>query len=244
MIMDRPEHLQIEESLRGFARFPAQRDQADMDQVEVCESSNADGPHLWVGGAEYRGPATAVELTAEAAWRFAEQIMTAVANHYQGDARPPVEARAAELKPDTTDGISDGHHTFGELYDHRRALNVALCRHLPSWRSKAHHPEDAPMFEGSYFIVGIELPTGTISYHYKLSHPDDFRGVPALVWALVGQEVMTRRDVLDALAAVMVPKLDGKDLKLWRFDIHQVLTNLEDLGVAGWESTEPVTPER
>lgn len=64
------------------------------------------------------------------------------------------------------------------------------------------------------------------------------------VWALVGQEMMTRRDVLDALATVMVPELDGRDLKLWRFDIHQVLTNLEDLGVAGWESTEPVTPER
>jgi hypothetical protein len=73
--------------------------------------------------------------------------------------------------------ISDGFHTFDELYDHRRALTAALARVLPSWRSKAHHPDDDPMFEGGYFIVGINLPTGTITYHYKLKHWDDFSGV-------------------------------------------------------------------
>jgi hypothetical protein len=75
--------------------------------------------------------------------------------------------------------VSDGHHTFGELYDHRRALTAALCRalSLDAWRSKAHHPEDSPMFEGGYFIVGVNLPTGPITYHYKLSHWDDFAGV-------------------------------------------------------------------
>lgn len=78
-----------------------------------------------------------------------------------------------------TDQISDGYHTFGELYDHRRALTAALCRALSqwSWRSKQHHPDDDPMFEGGYFIVGITLPTGTITYHYKLSHWEDFSGV-------------------------------------------------------------------
>lgn len=75
--------------------------------------------------------------------------------------------------------ITDGHHTFGELYDHRRALTAALCKalSLDAWRSKVHHPEDSPMFEGGYFIVGINLPTGTITYHYKLRHWDDFAGI-------------------------------------------------------------------
>jgi hypothetical protein len=76
--------------------------------------------------------------------------------------------------------VSDGHHTFDELYDHRRALTAALCKALPdrlSWRSREHHPSDSPMFEGGYFIVGVELPTGTITYHYKLTHWDDFEGV-------------------------------------------------------------------
>lgn len=71
--------------------------------------------------------------------------------------------------------ISDGRHTFGELYDHRRALTAALARLLSSWRSKKHHPDDSPMFEGGYFIVGIELSTGTIRYHYKMSYWDDFQ---------------------------------------------------------------------
>lgn len=76
-----------------------------------------------------------------------------------------------------TDQISDGYHTFGELYDHRRALTAALCKALLgwSWKSKAHHPDDDPMFEGGYFIVGISLGSiGTITYHYKLDHWDDF----------------------------------------------------------------------
>lgn len=81
-----------------------------------------------------------------------------------------------------TDEITDGHHTFGELYDHRRALTAVLAAAAApmgdAWRSKAHHPDDDPMFEGGYFIVGIELPTGTITYHYKLSHWDDFVAVP------------------------------------------------------------------
>ena len=78
--------------------------------------------------------------------------------------------------------VTDGYHTFGELYDHRRALTALLAGAAAtagdSWRSKAHHPEDSPMFEGGYFIVGINLPNGTITYHYKLSHWDDFAAVP------------------------------------------------------------------
>lgn len=84
------------------------------------------------------------------------------------------------MKSKDTDNISDGYHTFGELYDHRRALTAALAKSHPdiAWRSKAHHPDDNPMFEGGYFIVGLSLPVGQVSYHYKLSHWDDFEGVP------------------------------------------------------------------
>lgn len=79
--------------------------------------------------------------------------------------------------------LTDGFHTMEELYDHRRALTAALFAERAdiSWRSKAHHPDDSPMFEGGYFVVGIDLPFGaTITYHYKLSHWDDFAGVPEL----------------------------------------------------------------
>lgn len=82
----------------------------------------------------------------------------------------------------TEDGeVSDGYHTFGELYAHRRALTAALVKALgwESWRSKNHHPEGDPMFPG-YFIVGINLPTGTITYHYELKYWDDFSGAEEL----------------------------------------------------------------
>lgn len=79
--------------------------------------------------------------------------------------------------------LTDDYHTMEELYEHRRALTAELARAYAdssrsAWRSKAHHPDDAPMFEGGYFIVGIELETGTITYHYKLEHWDDFARVP------------------------------------------------------------------
>jgi hypothetical protein len=77
--------------------------------------------------------------------------------------------------------ISDGYHTFGELYEHRMALTLALARSGAGrvWRSKQHHPDDGPMFDDS-FIVGIVLPSGTITYHYNLKFWDLFDGIREL----------------------------------------------------------------
>jgi hypothetical protein len=60
--------------------------------------------------------------------------------------------------------ISDGYHTFDELYDHRCHLFIALMRSNPaiSWRSKVH--DDGSMYP-EWFIAGMRLPTGQISYH-------------------------------------------------------------------------------
>jgi hypothetical protein len=63
-----------------------------------------------------------------------------------------------------TNDISDGYHTFGELYEHRAALFAALIHCVPhrAWMSRRHH--DGSEFEG-YFIAGLDLPTGQITYH-------------------------------------------------------------------------------
>lgn len=63
--------------------------------------------------------------------------------------------------------VSDGYHTFNELYRHRSALFVTLVRKFPeiSWFSKLH--QDGTMFDGM-FIVGMELPTGQITYHLNV----------------------------------------------------------------------------
>ncbi len=64
--------------------------------------------------------------------------------------------------------ISDGYHTFNELYEHRHALFITLMNtHFElSWKSKLH--DDGTMFEGGWFIAGMTLPTGTVTYHLPI----------------------------------------------------------------------------
>lgn len=68
-----------------------------------------------------------------------------------------------------TGSISDGYHTFDELYHHRAILTAVVVHCFPfrSWKSKQHH--DGSMYEGM-FIVGIETPTGTATYHYDMDY--------------------------------------------------------------------------
>jgi hypothetical protein len=60
--------------------------------------------------------------------------------------------------------ISDGYHTFNELYDHRCTLFLALLQRIPSmsWISKKH--DDGSSFDG-WFIAGMRLPSGDVTYH-------------------------------------------------------------------------------
>lgn len=64
--------------------------------------------------------------------------------------------------------VSDGYHTFTELYDHRAALFAALVALKPelAWKSKYHH--DGTFFDGM-FVVGMHLPTGDITYHCDIN---------------------------------------------------------------------------
>lgn len=88
-----------------------------------------------------------------------------------------------DLKVDTNK-ISDGYHTFKELYDHRIALFITLCNFLYSrfrsedetpWKSKKHH--DGTMFDG-WFIAGIGKAKGKqISYHLPIEVWDKLRVV-------------------------------------------------------------------
>ena len=61
--------------------------------------------------------------------------------------------------------ISDGSHTFYELYYHRMMLFAVICNTYKdkAWKSWKH--EDGTMYD-NYFIVGITTPKGDYSYHY------------------------------------------------------------------------------
>jgi hypothetical protein len=70
--------------------------------------------------------------------------------------------------PETGIGdLSDGYHTFNELYHHRAVLFSVICRLFPerAWKSKLHDTGD--MFDGM-FIVGIETDFGQATYHYDI----------------------------------------------------------------------------
>lgn len=77
--------------------------------------------------------------------------------------------------------VSDGSHTFDELYYHRMILFSVICNSHKdiAWKSWFHH--DNTMYE-DYFIVGINTPEGQFSYHYHKDWWDKFE-VPQLVKA-------------------------------------------------------------
>jgi hypothetical protein len=63
-----------------------------------------------------------------------------------------------------TSEVSDGYHTFGELYEHRCLLFLAVMKAHPglSWRSRLH---DDGSREPGWWAGGMHLPTGDVSYH-------------------------------------------------------------------------------
>lgn len=89
-------------------------------------------------------------------------------------ARAAIAAHEAALSDAGLGTVSDGYHTFDELYEHRHRLFIALCRqldwrataeraHSPVWRSRVHH--DGSMYPG-WFVMGVhEAPSKQITYH-------------------------------------------------------------------------------
>lgn len=69
--------------------------------------------------------------------------------------------------PCKTGEISDGYHTFDELYEHRCTLFLALMKMAPekSWFSLLH--DDGSKFDG-WFIAGLSTQSGTVTYHLSL----------------------------------------------------------------------------
>lgn len=79
--------------------------------------------------------------------------------------------------------VSDGYHTFNELYYYRMLYNAAFLNTL-AWyqdnintfniyKSKRHHTGEE-CFGGGWFIVMVDLPTGQVSNHYEMKYWDLF----------------------------------------------------------------------
>ena len=72
--------------------------------------------------------------------------------------------------------LSDGYHTFNQLYDFRREYNAALVNSglWPAHKSKRHHDGEL-CFGGGWFIVMIDTPYGQISNHYEEQYWHEFK---------------------------------------------------------------------
>jgi hypothetical protein len=88
-------------------------------------------------------------------------------------------ARSGRALRDNPGEVSDGYHTFNELYEHRCVLFIALlkCEARTGWISKLHH--DGSSFDG-WFVAGLRLPTGNVTYHLPNSMWET--AVAANVW--------------------------------------------------------------
>ena len=75
-----------------------------------------------------------------------------------------------------TKQISDGWHSFADLYTHRMILTLALAKAHPDKVVKSKLHADNTMFDDS-FIVYFNTPKGGYSYHYDLKYWDLFKDV-------------------------------------------------------------------
>jgi len=118
-----------------------------------------------------------------------------------------------------TQYISDGYHSFDDLYMFRMLYNAALFN---TWamditypdgtvtegqnrynvhKSERHHDGEL-CFGGGWFIVVAVLPTGQISNHYKMDYWDYFN-IPVAKKALFPFDGHTPEDVMERLTKLV-----------------------------------------
>ena len=89
--------------------------------------------------------------------------------------RRRIDAICKVAKVDDIGDLSDGFHTFNSLYYQRMILFATLVKTYKdrSWKSLRH--EDGELcFGGGWFIVGIDTPEGSYTYHYENKYFDIF----------------------------------------------------------------------
>lgn len=87
--------------------------------------------------------------------------------------------KALEQEPCEDVGeISDGYHTFNQLYHQRAILFATIVNQNKdiAWKSYKHS-DGKYCFDsnGEWFIVGINTPEGSYTYHYSKEYWDYFK---------------------------------------------------------------------
>jgi len=102
--------------------------------------------------------------------------------------------------------LSDGWHTFNDLYEFRKLYNAVLFnewadRNLYQVHKSIYHNNGELCFGGGWFIVVAILPSGQISNHYKMKDWDLFK-IPSKDKALYPFDGHTPQDVMSRLLAM------------------------------------------
>lgn len=112
-------------------------------------------------------------------------------NDYLGDLAARIRDEGIEQEADEFDypgDISDGYHTFNELYRYRMLYNAAFLNMYSSpevrmmsdgnrsvivrnvGKSRLHHDGTEP-FGGGWFVVWVTLPDGSVIFnHYRMEY--------------------------------------------------------------------------
>jgi hypothetical protein len=107
--------------------------------------------------------------------------------------------------------LSDGWHTFNELYEFRKMYNAALFNEWAlNMKYEVHkslyHNDGFLCFGGGWFIVVAVLPMGQISNHYKIEDWNLFN-IPIMDKALYPFDGHTPHDVIERLSSLcQLPK--------------------------------------
>lgn len=117
--------------------------------------------------------------------------------------------------------ISDTYHTFKELYEFRKIYNAALFNewakdfsvhpdtneviHKYDVHKSIRHNDGELCFEGGWFIVSAQLPTGQISNHYPISDWDYFQ-IPEFEKCKHVFDGHTSEDVIKRLSELILNK--------------------------------------
>lgn len=89
------------------------------------------------------------------------------------------EYKALQQEPSEDIGeVSDGYHTFNQLYHQRAILFATIVNQNKdiAWKS-FKHSDGKYCFDrnGEWFIVGIDTPEGSYTYHYSKEYWDYFK---------------------------------------------------------------------
>lgn len=77
-------------------------------------------------------------------------------------------ANVVEIPESGIEDMSDGYHTFRDLYYQRMVLFATIVKQNKELAWKSFRHEDGEFcFGGDWFIVGIDTPEGSYTYHYE-----------------------------------------------------------------------------